>query len=383
MSNNSFSFKKVISKRDIDLFHKFQYELYKDNPWWSPGFRFETERIFDQDKNDLFEKGECERYLVYDKEKVRARFAIMINPPKDEKYSPKLGGIGFIEFEKDQALVNDIIEFAKKWFSKRGYQAFRLPVNFGENDTFWGLLVENFANPNAYGLQYHHSYYKELLETAGGKKHDDMYCYQRTFNDPLPERLNRIKKRIEQKKEISIRPVDKRKLQRDAGLIREIYNEAWSSQDIVSREEEFTPLTEETVQPMIGQLKPVLIPELCPLVFVNGKPASFTVSIPDLNELAAQTKGKIKWWQIPKLYLFKKRATRVRTLALGTKPEYRGMGLEILTFAKGLEWGREKWPNIKSLEGGWISEKNWLMQRSVEAFGCKKYKTYRVYKWEF
>jgi len=383
MSNNTLSFKKVSDRKQVELFHRVQHKLYEGNPYWSPGFRFETEAVFDPQKNELFQTGECERYLVFRGQELCGRFAVMINPEKDEKYSPKMGGVGFLEFVQEQEIADGIIEFAKNWFSKRNYSAFRLPVNFGENDTFWGLLIENFEDANAYGLQYHHPYYKEMLEAAGGEKHDDMFCYRRDFETPFSERLVRIKERVEQNDGVHIRPIDKKNLQRDAGYIREIYNQAWAKQEISSREEEFTPLTEETVQTMIGKLKPVLIPELCPLVFVNGTPASFIVSIPDLNEFAAQTKGKIRWWQLPKLYFFKNQAERVRTIALGTKPEYRRMGLEVLAFLKGIEWGRQKWPNVKRLEGGWISEKNWLMQRSVEAFGCQKYKTYRVYKWEF
>lgn len=123
------------------------------------------------------------------------------------------------------------------------------------------------------------------------------------------------------------------------------------------------------------------MPETSPIAFVNGEPASFLVSVPDLHEISAQTNGKLKWWQFPKLIGFKKRAEKFRPLAFGTDPRFRGRGLEALVFIEGFKWTKENYPNLKVLEGGFVSEKNWIMRRSLEALGCKIAKTYRVYKW--
>jgi hypothetical protein len=78
---------------------------------------------------------------------------------------------------------------------------------------------------------------------------------------------------------------------------------------------------------------------------------------------------------------FKKRARKFRPLAFGTDPKFRGKGLEALIFAEGHRWTKKHYPNLKILEGGFVSEKNWIMRRSLEAMGCVIGKTYRVYKW--
>jgi hypothetical protein len=39
-------------------------------------------------------------------------------------------------------------------------------------------------------------------------------------------------------------------------------------------------------------------------------------------------------------------------------------------------------PTLEYLEGAWVSEKNWLMQRSLEALGCVHHKTHRTYRWD-
>jgi len=378
-----YEIKKVEHKEDIDTFHELPFRLYREYPEWSPPFRFEVENIFNPDSNPFYEQGECERFLVYDNERAAARFAMMHVPERDRMLDPPMAGIGFIEMENSRELAQTIIRFAEKWSKKRGYSAMRGPVNFGENDTFWGLLVENYDDPPAYGMFYHPPYYKKLLEETGARKLDDLYSYKRSFTKPLPERLLKIVDRIESRESVSFRPIDTGNLHRDAEYIRQIYNQAWGNQEITEREEEFTELDRETVQRMVDKLKPVLIPESNLIAFINGEPVSFIVSIPDLNELSRKTGGKLKWWHLPRMLWFKRRASRLRVIAFGTVPKYRKMGLEALIFVRGIQGTHDAAPRLEYLEGGWVSEKNWLMQRSLEALGCIHYKTHRTYKWEF
>ncbi|MEX0723223.1 MAG: hypothetical protein WD053_05075 [Gracilimonas sp.] len=378
----SFKIQKIETQKQVEAFHRLPERLYKDHPWYRPPFRFEVENIFDRKKNERFEKdGECERFLIMYKDHVVGRFALFIDPEKDERYVPKLGGIGFIEMENRLGITEQMISFAKQWHQERGYAGFRGPINFGENDTFWGILTNGFQDHNVYGMLYHHVYYEKLIETTGPEKLDDLYMYQLQMNQAQPERLVKITERLKSKNSIEIRPIDKKNLERDGELIRQIYNRAFNHQVVKEREEEFIGITQETIRQMIKKLKPVLMPETSPIAFVNGEPASFLVSVPDLHEISAQTNGKLRWWHFPKLIGFKKRASKFRPLAFGTDPKYRGRGLEALVFIEGFRWTKKHYPNLKVLEGGFVSEKNWIMRRSLEALGCKIAKTYRVYKW--
>lgn len=379
----AFDFELVNSAAQVDAFHELPFRIYERYPQWAPPFRSEIESIFDPGQNPFFEKGECERFVVKKEGRVVGRFAVMNTPERDQVLDPKMGGIGFIEMEENPPLAQAIIDFAKKWHLKRNYYAMRGPVNFGENDTYWGLLVENYDEPPIYGMFYHPPYYKELLEQTGAEKLDDHWSYKRDFDKPIPERMQKITDRIENKSKVSLRSLDKKNIYRDAEYIREIYNDAWSNQDIEQREQEFTPLTQDTVEEMIGKLKPVLIPESVLIAFVDGEPASFVVCVPDLNEFSKETGGRLRWWHYPRLLWFKRRAKHLRTLVYGTRPKYRKMGLEALTFTRGIEFTKNAAPSLEYLEGAWVSENNWLMQRSLEALGCHHHKTHRTYKWEF
>lgn len=378
----AYRFKKIVSKKEIDLFHRFPFSIYENEPAWIPPLRIEVENVFNPEKNSLYAKGECERYLMYDREQLVARFAVMNHPEKDASLNPKMGGLGFLEMIRDQNVADGIIQFAGDWHRKRGYTVFRGPVNFGENMNFWGLLVENFDEPPIYGMFYHPPYYAELLENTGAVKLDDHWSYKRDFREPIPERLVRITNRIESRPDVTCRPIDMKNLDRDAESIRQIYNRAWRDQDITERENEFTELTREATRELMKTLKKVMIPESVQLAFVDGEPASFSVSVPDLNEISAETGGRLQWWHLPKLFRFKNRAKHLRTMVFGTVPKYRKMGLEALVFIRGIQMTYEAVPTLEYLEGAWVSEKNWLMQRSLSAVGCVHHKTHRTYRWD-
>lgn len=378
-----YRFEKITNKKGVELFHSFQAKLYEDTDAWIPPFRFEIEKIFNPSKNSFFQTGECERFLLFDDyDNPVARFALMNQPERDAVLDPKMGGLGFLELVNDQSVMDEVINFASEWHQARGYHAFRGPINFGENDNFWGLLVENFEEEPIYGMHYHHPYYKTLVEASGAKKLDDHWSYRRDFDQPLPERMVKITDRIEERMNVEIKPVDFSQAEKDAEAIRTIYNRAWADQDIADREHEFTELTHETVMEMVDQLKRIVINDSVLIAYIDGVPASFVVSIPDLNQVSKKTGGKMHWWQIPRLLLLKRNARRLRTLVFGTLPEYRKKGLEALVFIRGIQMTKKAAPSLEYLEGAWVSEKNWLMQRSLEALGCYHHKTHRTYVWE-
>lgn len=374
---------KVISGKEVRAFHKLPFRIYKSYPNWRPPLYGQIENIFDRRKNPFFRHGECERFLVRDGRDVVGRFALMIDHKTAKRYQPPMGGLGFLEMEDDIGLLRAILHFAAEWHRQRGFWAMRGPVNFGENDNHWGLLVENYDDPPLFGMPYHPPYYKDLIEASGAGKWDDHYSYERRFDAPFPERMVRITDRLDGRDGITLRTITPDTIEQDAEYIRQIYNAAWSNQDIMERETEFTEITPEAMQKLAAELKQLILPNTSWIAFVHGEPASFIADFPDLNELLIKTGGRIRPWHLPRLIHFRKNVRRLRIMAFGTAPRYRKMGLDAFIFVKGIEGVRKHHPQIEQLEGAWISEKNWLMRRSVEALGCVHHKTHRTYRWVF
>lgn len=374
---------KIENSVQIKEFHDLPDRIHSGNPVYRPPFRDEVEQVFSEAHNERFRKGGvCERFLIYRGNDTAGRFALFIDPEKDEIYSPPCGGIGFIELTDSPGIVEAMTKFAKQWHREKGYSAFRGPVNFGENDTYWGILKDGFEEPNVYGMLYHKPWLADKIEESGAEKFDDVYMYRLDLSAELPGRIQAIADRLLRKDHIQVRMIDMKNLQQEGETIRQLYNAAFHQQIIEEREEEFIGITRETIQNMVKKMKPVLIPETSLIATVKGEPASFLVSVPDMYEISVKTGGRFRWWDILRFIGFKGRAKRLRPMAFGTHPKYRGMGLEALIFSEGINKTRQRYPNLKSLEGGFVSEKNWIMRRGLEALGCRIAKTYRVYYWE-
>ena len=62
------------------------------------------------------------------------------------------------------AAANLLFEKAVAWLKKRNIEAMDGPINFGEKEKYWGLLVQGFDKDTVYGQNYHLEYYNKLFE---------------------------------------------------------------------------------------------------------------------------------------------------------------------------------------------------------------------------
>ena len=54
---------------------------------------------------------------------------------------------------------------AEAWLNEQGMEAVDGPINFGEKDKFWGLLVDNFDDLPSYGMNYNRPYYRAVFRS--------------------------------------------------------------------------------------------------------------------------------------------------------------------------------------------------------------------------
>lgn len=77
-----------------------------------------------------------------------------------------VGGMGFFECIDDRKAAFMLFDRCREWLEARGMEAMEGPVNFGERNEWWGLLVDGFVQPN-YGMPYTHKYYIKFFEEYG------------------------------------------------------------------------------------------------------------------------------------------------------------------------------------------------------------------------
>ncbi|HOI32992.1 MAG TPA: hypothetical protein PLC47_09515, partial [Bacteroidales bacterium] len=124
-------------------------EIYKADPVWVCPLDKTIAGIFDSKKNIFFRQGEACRWILRnDQGKLIGRVAAFINRKKAFGYKQPTGGMGFFECINDQNAAFLLFDQCKEWLKTKGMEAMDGPINFGENDNFWGLLVEGFTHPS-------------------------------------------------------------------------------------------------------------------------------------------------------------------------------------------------------------------------------------------
>lgn len=130
-------------------------------------------------------------------------------------------------------------------------------------------------------------------------------------------------------------------------------------------------------------MKAILDPDIAYFVFVDGKPAAFSLAVPDVHVAQKELKrGRLFSWRIiPFLWKlkgpFRKRyISRIRIITLGVKKEFQHLGLGALLYAE--YFTRGKAAGYRSAECSWILDNNRLMNRSLQMMKADLKKTYRI-----
>src|SRR5690606_20537073 len=131
------------------------YLIYHNDPNWIPPMEGEIEGIFDPSVNPYFRHGDAKRWIAVDVSgRPVGRISAFVNYDKIEEGGMRVGGIGFFESVNDSETANMLFDTTIKWLADvHGVNAVDGPINFGENDKDWGLLILVFA-PASYAMNY-------------------------------------------------------------------------------------------------------------------------------------------------------------------------------------------------------------------------------------
>jgi hypothetical protein len=248
------------------------------------------------------------------------------------------------------------------------------PINFGENDNFWGLLVEGFM-PQSFGMNYNPPYYRKFFEEYGFTPYFEQVTNHLDLYKPFPERFWKIADWVRKKPEYNFRHFTWEQAGSFINDFIEVYNDAWQFH------ENFTPMERPLLERTLEELKPVMIPDFIWFAYHDHEPIAFEVMIPDINQLFRFFNGKPTLFG--KLMIGirgKKRIfTRSRITIMGVKPKYQKSGIESAIFWHMNEM-MKRFPRFTEIELSWVGDFNPKMRMLHESVGgvfAKKHITYR------
>jgi len=355
---------EVKDKKTRREFLNIARDIYKNDPVWVCPFDNDIEAVFNPLKNNFHKHGSAIRWVLKGNQgKVIGRIAAFVNYKKAYTYLQPTGGIGFFECINDYSAAVCLFDKAKEWLLQQGMEAMDGPINFGENDTFWGLLIEGFTQPS-FGMNYNPPYYYQFFKDYGFVTLYEQISNHLDVNKPFPERFTKIAEWVSRKPDYRFEHLKKNDFARFSSDFMEIYNDGWKDF------ENFVPIAQETILESFNKMKVIMDEKLIWFVYINDEPASFVIIIPDVNQMIKPLKGKLGLIEkIKFLYYRWKGVSRMRAIAMGTKQAYQKHGLESALFIKLKEYVLPL-KQYKELELSWVGDFNDKMLAIHEATGA-------------
>lgn len=300
-------------------------EINRHDPHYIRPLNKDIHEVFDPRMNNTFAHGEAMRWILKDEEgKLVGRVAAFVN----KKYRNKgdelpAGGIGFFDCINNQQAADLLFDVSKHWLLQRGMEAMDGPVNFGERDRWWGLVVQGFQEP-LYCMNYNPPYYRTLFEQYGFRTFYNQLCFSVDPKKPFHKKFHNRHAAIARDPSYKIVHIDKHRLEKFAADFTLVYNEAWASHDGAKE------LQQPQVLKLFSQMKPVLDEQIAWFVYHHEQPVAVFINLPDLNQWFKYLNGRFDWWRRLQLLRIKKTTTNTKLVGLvfGIVPEYQGKGLD-------------------------------------------------------
>jgi len=368
---------KVKTHADKKAFLDVARLIYKGDPNWVCPLDNDIEAVFDPAKNNFHQHGKANRWIMKDDNgNLIGRVAAFINEKKAYNYEQPTGGMGFFECINNKEAAFLLFDTAKNWLQQNGMQAMDGPINFGENDNFWGLLVEGFTHPS-YGMNYNHAYYKAFFEDYGFKTQYEQITNHLSVHKPFSERFTKIANWVIKKPGYSFEHLKASEIEKYASDFLEIYNDGW--QDF----ENFVPINHATIIESFGKMKAIMDEKLIWFAYINNEPASFIVILPDANQMIKPLNGKLNLWgKLTFLYRRWKGVSRMRAVVMGTKQKWQNHGLESALFIKLKEYVLPL-NQYDELELSWVGDFNEKMIAMHAAVGATFGKRHLTMRYKF
>lgn len=321
---------KVETNSMLKRFVRFNYELYKDNPYSVPDLYEDTMNTLRKDRNAAFEFCDADYFLALRNGQIVGRVAAIINRRANEKWEQKAARFGWIDFIDDREVSAALIGAVEQWARERGMTELHGPLGFTDLDPE-GMLIEGFDRLGTMAAIYNHPYYKEHIEALGFEKDVDWVEYLIKVPEKNWEKAERLSSIIAKRYNLRVVQCKSRSelAKRYGKALFELVNESYAPLY------GFSPLSSKQIEQLIKQYLPVVDLRLISLVVdENDNLVAIAVSIVSLSTALQKAKGRLfpfGWFHLVKA-LFFGRPKRLDFLLVAIKPEYQSKGVMAMVF---------------------------------------------------
>ncbi len=362
-------------------FVQLPVELYKNEEYWIRPLDKDVEGVFHPETNKTFRNGECIRWILQDDQsKTIGRVAAFINKKTVNKNNDQpTGGMGFFDCINDKSAAFMLLDACKNWLKEKGMEAMDGPINFGDRDKWWGLLVDGFEIEPNYTCNYNFPYYQQFFEEYGFQLYFKQFTFARITRDPLSPKLKEKADKVARDPRYSFRHMKLNELDKYTEYFREAYNKAWGGHKGVAQ------LSSLQAKAIMKQLKPLIDEKIMWFGFYDDEPIAIFIMLPEVNQIFKYVDGKLDLIGKMKFmyHKWRKSCNKMIGLVFGVVPEHQGKGVDGAIIEAARVMVQDDYHRYKYLEMNWIGDFNPKMINVVEQVGGYVSKTHHTYRMLF
>lgn len=371
----------VSGKKDFDAFVDLAYRLNAADPNWVPPLRAEVVELLTPGRNPFHEHATMQLFLARRGGQVTGRISahydhLAQTMPVEQGMGPGSGNWGMFEAE-DEETAHALIATAEDWLRGQGMTRVLAPISL----SIWeepGLLTYGHDHPPMVMMGHNSPRHQAWIEQVGYGVAKKLLTYDLDITKPFPPLIQRIIQSGERNDRINVRKVDLRHFDREAAIILEILNDAWSGNW------GFVPITDNEVAYVGKKLKPLVREDLIRIAELDGQPVAFMMTLPDVNKIVHKLRGKLFPFGWAKLLWWLRKPTdaSMRVPLMGVRKELQSSRLASQLAFMMIECIRlDAIANYGGKRGeiGWILDDNQGMIAIADAIDSKVNREYLIY----
>jgi GNAT superfamily N-acetyltransferase len=382
MSESKVGIAPVSGKRDFNAFVDIAYRLNRDDPNWVPPLRSEVVELLTPGKNPFHDHARVRYFLARRDDRPVGRISAHIDElalaqPPEQGMGPGTGNWGLFEAE-DEEVAHALIDAAEDWLRGQGMTRVLAPISL----SVWeepGLLVKGHDHPPTVMMGHDNPAYQAWIESRGYQQAKRLWTYDLDITQEFPPLVQRIIAAGERNPRIRIRSVEVKRFDREAAIVSDILNDAWSDNW------GFVPFTEKEAKYGGKKMTPLIREDLNMIAELDGEPVAFMLTWANANEPIKEIGGKLLpfGWIKMLRWLRDPQCETMRVPLMGVKQRFQNSRLASQLAFMMIEYiRRNAVKNYGSTRGeiGWILEDNKGMIAIADTIDSHVNKEYVIYE---
>lgn len=363
------------NKAQVKRFVEFSYYLFDGCPQWVPPLYVDAYLPLNRNKHPFFSHSEADFFIAIRDGKVVGRICAAENKLYNQWHKTRKAHFHLFDCENDPEAAKALFDALEGWAQEHGLDSIIGPKGLSAFDGY-GIQIEGFEHRQMMTMMnYNYDYYPGLVEAQGYQKDVDFVsCYLPAEAFRIPERVERIAKRVMERGNLRVKQFkNKRELMQWAQRIGEAYNKAFVNNW------EYYPLSEGDIQYAVDNIFLVADYRLIKVILYGEEIVGFLFAFPDVSAALQRAKGRLFPFGIADLLLEMRRTKTVSGNGMGILPEHQGTGGNALLY---YEMGKTVFDfnQFEHVEMTQVAETTRQMRADLKNLDGIEYKNHRVYQ---